>query len=352
MFRLAILMLLCILNVLTLSLGQESLSFSKDDWQVDCDNTRTCRATGYVNDNDVNFDDVGASIMLIIEPGKDSKIYGFARTIEDYEHPLTLYINDQSFGQLQSKGASVEGELLLLGAQVDRLLNSKTINSIELKNKNNTLQVSSKGMTAVFLKIDEFQNRLNTPLALVKKGNQSVDQLKPYVDPPVIKVGKVIQDRSVIDSVTKNIAKFYPYFEKQFDIDSVVDSECWANTREDIDEIKTSIQIYSLNENKSLISHRCWRAAYNEADMYWLVDKSLDHIECVEGTYTSFEDGFLELFMKARGIGDCLYFERAAWDGKSFQMIGQENTGMCRGAVGGFWNIPQYVTEVIPYTEK
>lgn len=329
----------------------EALSYSKDDWQVDCDNTRTCRVTGYVNDNDVTFDDVGASILLVIEPGKNSKIYGFVRTIEEYKSPLALYINDKNFGNLQISPKSND-EFILSGEQIDRLLNSKTIESIKLWNKNQVLNISANGMTAVFLKVDEFQNRLNTPLAIIKKGNKTVNQLKPYVEPPVIKMGRVIQDQSVIDSVTQNIAKFYPYLEQQLSVDYDLDAICWSYSKEDLAEVKQSIKIYGLNENQALISHQCWRAAYNEGDMYWLVDKSLDTIKQVEGTYTSFDAGFLGLFMKARGIGDCLYFESAVWDGKKFQKSGETSTGMCRGAAGGFWDIPLYVTEIKLYDNQ
>lgn len=351
MYRSIALAILLCGDLLGLSFSNDSvegLSFSKDDWQVDCDNTRTCRVTGY--DHDISADDSGASIMFVIEPGKDSRIYGFVRTIQDYKKPLTLYVNDKNFGQLQADPSFDNDQFILLGTQIDRLLNSKTISSVELKDQNNILKISANGMTAVFLKIDEFQNRLNTPLALVKKGKQSVDQLKSYVDPPIIKMGKVIKDQSVIDLVTKNIAKFYPYLEKQFD-DKGFGGNCGLSYNASIEDIKRIIQIHSLNDHQALISHQCWSAAYNFADLYWLVDKNLDHVEQV-GEATSFEDGFLGSFMKGRGIGDCLYFESMAWDGEKFQKSGQENTGMCRGAAGGFWDIPNYVTEVIPYSDK
>ena len=49
----------------------EGWGFVKDDWQLVCDNTLTCRAAGYAAEGLVSSDKLGdASVLITVEAGK------------------------------------------------------------------------------------------------------------------------------------------------------------------------------------------------------------------------------------------------------------------------------------------
>ena len=334
--------LMCLFSFSSIAYGQDELSYSKDEWRVTCDNTRTCRVTGYESESD---GDDGASIMLVIEPGEKSNIYGYVRTLQEHLKPPTLYINNQNLDSILASSTS-DDEFELSNNQINRLLNPKEIISIELKSASSALLISPSGIAEVLAQVDEFQNRAETPLAITKKGEGPARQLKPYINPPVINKKPIDKNLKNTEAFAKNIDKLYPYLSEKFNETPSTDYSCNLSYAEDITYIKNSIQVHPLNEEAALISHPCWRAAYNSADMYWLVNKDFSHVQAIDGVYTSFDDGILELSIMRRATGDCFYFESRVWDGQTFQLSKKSETGMCKGAPGGFWDIPIFVSDV------
>ncbi|MDH3434307.1 MAG: DUF1176 domain-containing protein, partial [Gammaproteobacteria bacterium] len=54
------------------SAPSEGLSFIHEDWQLACDNTRTCRAAGYQSDDD----ELAVSVLLTRFAGPDQPVSG------------------------------------------------------------------------------------------------------------------------------------------------------------------------------------------------------------------------------------------------------------------------------------
>ena len=154
--------------------------FVKDDWQLVCDNTLTCRAAGYV---DESIWDTPASILLTAIPKKSPTAYMIFLS----EAPLSsnvsieIWLNGKSFGELLLDADS--GTYVLNTKQTQQLIRHAQMNTkIELRADNDSWIISDKGMSAVLLKLDEVQGRVGTPLALVSKNNpnrQTPKALKP-----------------------------------------------------------------------------------------------------------------------------------------------------------------------------
>lgn len=317
----------------------ENLSYSNNDWAVNCDNTNFCRATGYASEDSKN---AGASILLIIEPGQNENIIGFARTIDELEDPLTLYVNNENLGPVDFFKES-RSSFVLSPLQISRLLDAKTVQSIEFKEKDKVFNISQNGMEDIFIKVDEFQNKTNTPLGIIAKGQEPMDNVKSLIDLTVIDQGEVVNDEHIVVYVTNNLDRFYPYLTDKLD-----KSECEAEAVNDVQALKNSINVYALNEEHAVISHRCVMTPSSFGDKYWLVDKDINSVKDIKGTYT-YEDGILISSKAGSENADCFSYENLVWNGDDFQLAYQTNTGLCRGAPGGFWNLPTYITDVKSY---
>ena len=123
--------------------------FVKDDWQLVCDNTLTCRAAGYAAEGLVSSDKLGdASVLITVEAGKKlSTVQVKLSNWEELEqeklvpeqlsktnYKVELLLNNKSYGFIQ---LSSEREGQLSTAQAQQLL--------KLANQNTKIPKYSSG---------------------------------------------------------------------------------------------------------------------------------------------------------------------------------------------------------------
>ena len=144
--------------------GKEPVSFQHKDWALQCDNTRTCRAVGYQAENS---DSEPVSILLTRDAGPDTPVQVDLQVSTEKASPAALQIRVGKFSLPGLQGDSPR----VPAAQVPRLLQEL------LKNDEATVSVgkdrwtlSLAGASAVLLKMDEAQGRVDTPGALVRRG--------------------------------------------------------------------------------------------------------------------------------------------------------------------------------------
>ena len=80
----------------------EGWGFVQDDWQVVCDNTRTCRAAGYASEALI---DEPASILLTALPKvalPKAQIQFISEVPLDDLKPAELWLNNKNYGVLQA----------------------------------------------------------------------------------------------------------------------------------------------------------------------------------------------------------------------------------------------------------
>lgn len=176
----------------------EGFHFEHKDWEIACDNTGTCRMAGY-GWHDVPYSyssdepDEPISILFIREAG-NKQIEGLIRIqYERLEHDNSsiedpiLWVNKQDVGKLVWQKDEI---YKLNAAQTEKLLQVLTrVSEIEIRGKlygeTKRWFISSEGSTAVMLKMDEFQQRLDTPTALVRKGTKDKPILAPQPIPTI-----------------------------------------------------------------------------------------------------------------------------------------------------------------------
>ena len=314
------------------------------DWDLVCDNTGTCRMAGY---QDESSDPV--SILFTRAAGENAAVEGkftilpFGETDRDVQvgQDIEIWLNGKSLGKVKHISDDVPDKLT--EEQTKALLSGlKKESEIRLTYGKTTLKVSDKGAAAAMLKMDEFQQRLNTPSALIRQGQEKHAVLAPKVKPKIDAVS--VNNRKTIE---------LKHGEKQFNhVLALLRKAHDGCVDEDLES--QDITLYPLTQNKVLAEALCARAAYQYTNYYAVLDDKLSKVEQVladqynEAGYDEKQGyAFVRGIYKGRVIGDCWNSEDAVWNGKIFIRTSEWTTGSCKGLPGGTWQLPIFVSNVI-----
>lgn len=313
----------------------EGIKFQHNDWEIACDNTGTCRAAGYgVNDGEI-------SVLLTRKAGPLAQVNvqaTFANEIADPESlsPETLFIDGNSKGSLEW---GENGYLLLNATQRDALLQAlREDRLIEFGSKTRRLRLSSSGSNAVLLKMDDFQQRVNTPGALIRPGKRSNNTVLMPRDIPLVVRYPAISDAKSVPLTPAELAKIEPQLREKFaaecDIGEEERAEPWVKT--------------PIDDKHVTVTTLCWRGAYNESYAVWFTDDALNTPpQFVTSDASDFTDGFIFSSHKGRGLGDCFSAESRYWNGEGFVRSEAISSGMCSGmGAGGVWILPTLISNV------
>lgn len=328
------------------------LSFSHNDWELACDNTRTCRAAGYQGSDG---EEMAVSVLLTRKAGPGQPVTG-QLMIGQYgdndpvsklpkTFKLAMRVNGKPVGQLALTQENLVADLS--APQVAALLASLSrASTIEWSIGDNRWQLSDKGASAVLLKMDEFQGRLGTQGALIKKGPRGEDSVLPPVPAPVLLAPALAKSLPSDAQFAKKHAKAL----RKALIASVKNENCPKLTEPEAGEGEAGLSVTRLSDSKLLVSTPCWMAAYNFGSGYWIIDNAPPfHPVLVTDSGSDYGDGTISASQKGRGLGDCWSSDAWTWDGKDFIHTESATTGMCRLlAPGGGWSLPTLVTDVRP----
>ena len=331
-------LLLCV----NIAFAKEENSFSYKDWAITCDNTRTCRAEGYQLESYDEFTKESNPIsMLITRSAGPNTLVDIRIQVSSEIDSETNYVpsNKWSFyiGNLELSGKPDVKSLTwhLSALQVKQLLPELLRqSSATLVDGNLSWHLSVVGAKAMLLKMDDKQGRLSTPGALVKRGSRDENQvLKPLVAPKLYAVA--------LEKQRPNDKKLGKLMLAEINKDDYLDCN-------DVYEHKLpSPIIYRLTNSKVLMSIECPTGAYNYTSLLWIADDKPPYQPKLQEANGDFDNGAVQESFKGRGIGDCWSSRTWYFDGNKFVTTGESTSGMCRGFVGGAWNVPTYVSKVI-----
>lgn len=336
----------------TATMASNGVEFTNQDWQVVCDNTRTCRLAGYQAENNSEFP---ISVLLIRRAGANAGVDGKVKLGGAKEssskalmqlgnrHRISLFINGRDYGETKPFSAAA-GSADLTPTQVKALLEALTKSSkIELVVRNSRWQLSDKGASAVMIKADEAQGRVGTSSAFINtdgaaKPNSTV--LPPKSAP---KLRFVMPNPKSVSNDNKRFAM------KSSQLAALV-----TDTMKDVDKDcpnlsdKSPWRVSRLNGSQLMVQHDCWMGAYNSGAGIWVINDSKPYNPTLVTTNaTDYDKGKITSIQKGRGIGDCLSKTDWIWTGKAFEKSHESTTGLCRMIeAGGAWQMPTYVTEV------
>jgi hypothetical protein len=257
-----------------------------------------------------------------------------------------LRIGERDIGTVALRGENVEGELT--PAQVDALLAAlRKDSAIVFVAGDRRWQLSDRGASAVLLKMDEFQGRLGTAGALVRKGTNDEASVRPPLPAPVV----VVPTRPVTAAADLALADD-PALRRAV-LATTNDEDCaaqFAGADEARDDDEGDWGLERLTADTLLVWATCWTAAYNTGSGYWVVgDKPPYRATLVTTKGSEYANGEISAAQKGRGLGDCWSSDTWSWDGKAFVHTASATTGQCKlVAAGGAWELPTIVTTVEP----
>lgn len=343
--------LLAISTIAMSSTTSAAVELAHQDWQVACDNTRTCRLAGYQAESS----DFPISVLLMRRAGSDANVMGKVKLGGAKEsstkallqlgnrHRMSLFIDGKDLGETKPF-STVAGDAELTATQVAALLEALTKSSkIELVMRNTRWELSDKGATAVMIKADEAQGRVGTPSALVStnSASKSNDNVLPPKPAP--------QLRLVVPNIRATSSRKEKFSMKPSQLSALTKGTI-ANVDTDCPNLmdKSPWRISRMNGSQLLIQHNCWMGAYNAGTGMWLInDKKPYEPVLITTEATDYANGKISSVQKGRGIGDCLNKTDWIWTGKSFIKSHESSTGLCRMIeAGGAWQLPTYVSEV------
>ena len=321
------------------------------DWDLICDNTGTCNMAGYQDGSDL------VSLLFRREAGEKaaakSSLAISVNNERDKGQPVEIMINGKLLSVVP-KMIDIDSNDKQIAALDDKqtaaLLTALKDNAnIEFISGQFKGKLSNEGAKAAMLKMDEFQQRLNTPSALIRQGQEKHAVLAPQAAPKI--------QVAYIKNPSKTELK---RGEKQFDAvlallrksaDSSASDYC-ASLHDDSEQ--KTITLYSLTHGKVLAEAVCLSGGASYTGYYAVMDNKLSKVEQVlenQYTFARYDEKLNALIVegsfKSGGIGDCWYGQEAAWNGKIFIRTAEYISGSCKGFIGGAWGgLPTFVSEI------
>ena len=335
----------------------DGIEFEQGDWQIVCDNSGTCRAAGYQSDEG---DDPPVSVQFTRKAGEKESVQGAISLLdasaESAPAQVEMHIDGKKIANITLQD---DGSANLDPAQTEALLAAvqKKDSSITFREnaKKPEWRLSTVGANAVLLKMDDFQERVDTASALIKRGNHENAVLAPAAL-PVIKAVTPPQDtprelkKSDADFATmkKLLAAHYISEDEYLNLSEKDDhfDRCPRDAERGIDSENAVITLYPLDDKHYLSESPCWFSAYNVGNLYTLVSRDLKTIEKTYDNRLNSYDEKTGILQKSRGIGDCWSIMTYQWDGKDFVKSYFEPDSLCKGFAGGAWELPQYLTTI------
>lgn len=312
--------------------GKDTVAFSHNDWELVCDNTRTCRAAGYQADDGLSQ----PVSMLITRVAGPATPLDVQLQIGDEDNtvkgPLRLQVGKARVSGLDAGTASLDpNQIRTLLPELLRSDNA-TVTSGQEK-----WVLSLAGLNAVLLKMDEAQGRIGTPGALVRRGGKPESSVLPPVPAPVVNVFKPASARPGDDALA---ARIFP----TMDMGAAKES---CNNQDRIEP--QSLSVSRLTGSKVLLSLGCGMGAYNYSSLLWIANDKPPYAPVLLEANGDFgpQDGSVTSSMKGRGVGDCWSSETWHFNGRDFVRTGEIGDGMCRGFNGGAWSLPRYVSRIV-----
>jgi hypothetical protein len=310
----------------------EPVRFSHKDWALQCDNTRTCRASGYQEENG---DSQPVSMLISREAGPNARVKVELTVYTEEAGPdaLQLVVGRKEFRKIAGGGGGADVPAQDVPELLRLLLNAETAT---VRGGKETWTLSLAGINAVLLKMDEAQRRVGTPGALVRRGTRSESTVLPPLPAPKIKAVKPLPARAGDEALGRRIYAALPV-----DVKTSIRDECNGQ-----DISAKEVAVYRLDGKRLLLSVGCAMGAYNYSSLLWIVNDREPYQPRAVAAQGEFDpaSGNVQSSMKGRGIGDCWSTTEWQWDGEDFVLSSRADSGMCRGFAGGAWSLPSYLT--------
>lgn len=324
------------------------LRFEHQEWDLACDNTGTCRAAGYSAEGATGLP-VSVLVTRAAGPAKPPAVQVMLgleyeekpafRTLPE-KFSVELKVNGKTYGQVAIFRNSLMGELT--AAQANALLASLGRQaSIEFGRGRDIWRLSDKGAAAVLLKMDEYQGRIGTPGALLRKGTQPESSVPAASPAPIV-------TRAAYARPQPGDERFIPANREALRqaLRATVKNENCGDLEAD-GEQAPDLNAQRLSATHMLVWTQC-STGHEPNYGYWIVSHAPPFrplLVSTEITEASAPESTLQKNRKS--TNDHWESRTFSWDGRHFVVTEESVTGTGRSIkAGGGWTLPTIVTTV------
>ncbi|MFK3683343.1 DUF1176 domain-containing protein [Pseudomonas sp. NPDC088890] len=315
----------------------DGLVFSYKDWDLACNKSGQCIAMGYSPGDGID----GISLGLQREAGPNTAVTGtlmFANLGgEPPVPPVQLVIDEVVVGILRDDASDFHVEHDQVLALLAALPGSTQIKVVDSRGAVRTL--SDAGAAAVLLKMDEVQERLGTPGALVSRGAED-EQLVPgprRAAPPIERP-PLVENRPEDQALAQ-----LPALRQALRQTLSGPRQC-PDLQDPTRALPLTVE--RLDEQRVLVATQCRANSFNTANGYWVVqDQPPYAAQLVTTEATQFERRMAQIssWQKKRALDDCSTLSFWVWNGAQFELWYRNGYNRCRGFRYGAWGMPTYV---------
>lgn len=302
------------------------------DWTATCDNTNHCVAFGPAND-EMGF------VLVSLAPGPEARpvVHMGGWGLEDGQGSVHAVIDGHRYAGENTK-MDEEGDVIAFKTPSPQLLHDLGNGSfMALQRGDKQMKVSLGGAAAAFLWIDERQSRLNTPTALIRRGDRPGTEVPAGPAAPRVRVAAAISQNGLVQDDLSPALLAHPKVK-----------ECLATSRKG-ERFEPNVEVARLAADKLLWSVPCGEGAYNFTQVYFITpaDGSAPqpitfptatggNDELVNSRYDP-KTRTLFAFGKGRGIGDCGRMGVWAWTGDRFALLDEKAMPSCTAVPQDLW---------------
>ena len=302
------------------------------DWTATCDNTNHCVAFGSAHEN-MGF----VLVSLAPGPGARPVVHMGGWGLEDGAGDVYAEIDGRRYAGQNTK-MDEEGDVIAFRTPSPQLLHDLGNGSfMALRRGDEQMKVSLGGAAAAFLWIDERQGRLNTPTALIRRGDRPAAEVPAAPAAPRVTVAAAVAQNGLVQDDLSPALLAHPKVK-----------ECLAETRRG-ERFEPNVEVSRLAADRLLWSVPCGEGAYNFSQAYFITPADGTAPQpIVFPTATGSEEDLVNsrydpktrtlfAFGKGRGLGDCGRMGVWAWTGERFALLDEKVMPSCTAVPQDLW---------------
>lgn len=315
------------------------------DWSATCGNDGTCWAFGFAPEFAAGW------VRITLEPGPDAQpqiLFGYWPDSDAKgSGQIALTIDGRAFASTLSPEGEPEAPIGEIRTAARAAIDAMAQGKVMTIRGASTQDVSLHGAAAALLWIDEKQGRLNTPTALIRRGDRPASTVPVAPPLPTVTPAPAV-DQAGFGDVNQTVPAA---LRSRTEVGTCLKESAMP-------AVSDMVMSARLDARTELWGVPCGAGAYNVSHNWYLTgpggrdprpailagtagpgaDPVMADNSTVNGGYDP-KTRTLSTFAKGRGIGDCGSAQTWAWTGDRFVLTEESTMGQCAGVRSDLWPV-------------
>jgi hypothetical protein len=315
------------------------------DWRATCGNDGTCWAFGFAPEFAAGW------VRIALQPGPDARPEVSFGYWPDGDAPASrqigLAIDGRTFAATLNDDGDSQAPVGLIRTDARPVIDAMAQGKSMVVRGASTQAVSLNGAAAALLWIDEKQGRLNTPTALIRRGDRPASTVPVAPPLPTVTPAPAV-DQAGFGDVNQRVPAA---LRARTEVGTCLKESAMP-------AVSDMVMSARLDARTVLWAVPCGSGAYNVTHNWYLTgpdgrdprpailagtagpgaDPVMPDNSTVNGAYDP-KTRTLSAFAKGRGIGDCGSAQTWAWTGDRFVLTQESTMGECAGVPSDLWPV-------------